>query len=361
MKNHIAAARTRRMAAWAFLGVALMCSACGASAEGNSVEAPEPTEVETSAPASSPDAAPEPTLPPEPSSVAFSETSDVPYMTIDGVPLMMDVFVPVGGGPSPVVVSFHGLGNEAKDMAETTAVAEAAAAAGLLVFTPTWIAGSPFPITSDTFETWDNTVSCAIGFAQQIAPEIGGDPTTTVVDGFSAGAGAALLFASQDPRVEPIPGCQTDELPTQAAGFVMGDVESWLYSPNFDDAFTSEPEAIQTRLAALIGPNAWEYGADATFQLWASENGLPPRGIGDLSDGSGWFARRDPDGFIRADLERIDQLSDGEVDQIDASQLLELRLTEAGIEAALDVYPGGHTTLDKVADIVGYLLVAAGL
>ena len=292
-------------------------------------------------------------------SPAFSESSDIVYMTIDVVELSMDVFTPPGDGPWPVVVSFHGLGNEGKDMMETAAVAEAAAAEEMVVFTPTWIAGNPFPITSKTFETWDNTVSCAIAFAQENASEYGGDPTKTVVDGFSAGAGAALLFASQDPRVEPILGCETDQLPTPVAGFVLGDVEAWLHSENFDDAFASESEAIQARLAALIGPRSWEHGADAEFHLWVSEKGTTPRTIGEPSDDSGWFAQRDPDGSIQADLERLDQFADGVVDQVDAGQLLNLRLEDAGIETTLDLYPGGHTTLDKVPEIVAYLQAAA--
>ena len=52
------------------------------------------------------------------------------------------------------------------------------------------------------------------------------------------------------------------------------------------------------------------------------------------------------------DLESLDQLADGVVTYVDAGQLLELRLAEAGIEVTLDEYPGGHTTQDKVPEIV---------
>jgi acetyl esterase/lipase len=229
----------------------------------------------------------------------------------------------------------------------------------MVVFTPTWIAGDPFPITSKTLETWDNTVSCAVAFAQQHAAEYGGDPTNTIVDGFSAGAGAALLFASQDPRVAPIAGCETAVLPAPVTGFVIGDAEAWLHSQNFDGVFASELDEAQARLAALIGPGSWDHGAGAVFHLWVAENGTNPRTIGDPSDDSGWFAQRDPDRSIQADLERLDQFADGVVTYVDAGQLLNLRLAEAGIEATLDLYPGGHTTLDKVPEIVGYLQATA--
>jgi hypothetical protein len=47
------------------------------------------------------------------------------------------------------------------------------------------------------------------------------------------------------------------------------------------------------------------------------------------------------------------------VTYVDSGELLNLRLAEAGIEATLDVYPGGHTTTNKVSEIVGYLQEAA--
>jgi hypothetical protein len=78
-----------------------------------------------------------------------------------------------------------------------------------------------------------------------------------------------------------------------------------------------------------------------------------------MSDESGWFAQRDPDGSIREDLDQLGQLEDGTITYIDAGQLLALRLSEAGIEVTLDEYPGGHTTHDKVPELVGYLQAAA--
>ena len=71
------------------------------------------------------------------------------------------------------------------------------------------------------------------------------------------------------------------------------------------------------------------------------------------------LALRDPDGSIRADLGRLDQLEDGIISNVDAAQLLQLRRSEAGFEATIDEYPGGHTTLDKLPEIVGYLKAAA--
>jgi len=39
--------------------------------------------------------------------------------------------------------------------------------------------------------------------------------------------------------------------------------------------------------------------------------------------------------------------------------LLGLRLEEAGIKVTVDGYPGEHTTVDKVPELVGYLTEVA--
>jgi hypothetical protein len=70
-----------------------------------------------------------------------------------------------------------------------------------------------------------------------------------------------------------------------------------------------------------------------------SEGGPNPRSIDGPVGPSGWFAPRDPNGSIQSDLERLDQFEDGVVTYVDAGQLLELRLSEAGIDVTLDQYP----------------------
>jgi len=291
---------------------------------------------------------------------AFTETTDLVYMNQNGVELLMDVYVPVGDGPWPVVVAFHGLDSNVKDELSTVAVAEAAAAEGMLVFTPTWIVFDPppFPLTVDTFRGFTAAANCAVAFAQQSAPDLGGDPATTVLHGFSGGAGAALL-AAVEPSDTAIAGCETNASPTLVNGAVLGDGEYFLHSENFETAFESDLEAMQTEVALMNEAANWPPGLNAKFFLWVAASGTGSRGIGDPTDESGWLAMRDPDGSIRADLERLNQLEDGIISNVDAAQLLVLRLTEAGFEATVDEYPGGHTTLDKLPEIVGYLRAAA--
>jgi predicted esterase len=225
------------------------------------------------------------------------------------------------------------------------------------VFVPSWFPVEPLPFTPDKLQISRDVANCALAFAQQHAADHGGDPTRLVADGFSAGILPALLV-TLEPAAEPIPGCGTDAVPTPVRGVVLGDGDSFLYTRNFDDAFDADPTTMQRQLSAWLDASEWPPDLDAEFFVWTAGDGTNPRRIGDPADETGWLAERDPDGSIRADLERLGQLEDGIVSYVDAGQLLELRLSEGGLTVTLDEYPGGHTTRDKVQEIVGYFLAA---
>lgn len=291
---------------------------------------------------------------------AFTKTSDMAYMTVDGVELLMDVYTPAGDGPWPVVVAFHGLDSRGKDSEDNIPVAEAAAAEGMLVFAPSWIVWDPppFPFTISSFEGWRQAANCAVAFAQQNAAALGGDPADTILYGFSAGAGAALIAAVQ-PTVAPVDGCETDASPLLASGAVLGDGVYFLHNEDFDAAFDADLEGMQAEVAALVDPTNWPEDLNAKFKLWVAQEGTNPRTFVDPWDETGWLALRDPTGSIRADLEQLGQLEDGVISTVDAGQLLAFRLSEAGFEVILDEYPGGHTVGNKVPELVGYLKEAA--
>ena len=116
---------------------------------------------------------------------------------------------------------------------------------------------------------------------------------------------------------------------------------------------------MRAEVAFMNEAKHWPPNMDAKFFMWVAASGTGSRAIGELPDESGWLALRDPDGSIRADLERLNQLEDGIISNVDSAELLALRLTEAGFEANVDEYPGGHTTIDKLPEIVGYLKAAA--
>jgi acetyl esterase/lipase len=273
--------------------------------------------------------------------------------------MAVDIYAPDGGGPWPVVVAFHGISSATRAAETNTVVAEAAAARGMVVFAPTWIVGEPFPITIDSLRSMRSSGSCALAFAQQHAAEYGGDPARTVVYGFSAGTGPALL-AAVAPSTGPIPGCGSGGTPAPVAGVVLGDGEYFWHSENFDDAFRDDPSATRAELARLVDPAGWRDDVDAGFSLWAAADGTAPRSVGDPQDAAGWLAVRDPDGSIRSDLRSLGLLDDGVVTDVDSGRLLAFRLSGAGLDVTWRTYPGGHTTLDKVPEIVAELRTAAG-
>ena len=285
----------------------------------------------------------------------YALTPNVPYMSIDGRDVYLDIYAPTNEGPWPVVVAFHGQG--ARDARTTYDVAIEAAAQGMLVFVPTWLDGHSFPITSDVMDMQRQEASCAVAFAQEQATGLGGDPDRTVAYGFSAGLTPAMS-AALAPVEGPIPGCATDLSPTSVTAVVAGEGDYFLYTQIFDEAFRGDPVGMPAHGAAFVDPTAWPTDLDATFFLWTAGDGSEPRTVGDPTDETDFLAQRDPTGSIRADLERLGQLDDGVITLVDAGRLMADRLGAAGLEVTLDEYPGAHTTLDKVPELIGYLQAA---
>lgn len=299
----------------------------------------------------------EPSGKPSPSatSAGFTRTSDVVYMTANDTDLLLDVYTPDGEGPWPVVVAFHGLDSDGKSARDMTPVVEAAAAEGMVIFAPSWIIWNPppFPFKWERFTGWKQAASCAVAFAQENAADYGGDAARTVAYGFSAGAGAGMV-ATLEPSTEPVAGCRTDAVPLPVTGAVLGEGEYFLHSENFDEAFAAAPRKMEAEVAGLTEPKNWPADLDARIFLWVADEATSPRSIDDPAN-QGWFDERDPDGSIRADLKALGRLEDGRVTSIDAGELMKLRLGEAGLDVTLDSYPGGHTTANKIPELVAYL------
>jgi acetyl esterase/lipase len=257
-----------------------------------------------------------------------------------------------------VAVVFHERSSDGKDTATTSSIAEAAASAGMVVFAPTWYTGDPFPLGIDDIDRLGDAGNCAVAFARTHAGEHGGDPTRIVVFGFSAGTGPALVSAL-DPAEDEIPGCRSPSTGATVAGAVVGDGETFWHSAAFDGAFGEDLDVMQESVASLTDPTLWPPDLDTEFFVWAAAEGTAPRDIDDSTNPT-WLADRDPAGSIRADLERLDQLADGVVSYVDAAQLLDVRLREAGVDVTLEITPGGHTVAEKLPLLVDWLLDAAG-
>ena len=290
------------------------------------------------------------TPPPTPTATpGYSEISRDRYLVVDGLDMAVDAYVPNSPGPWPVVVAFHGRSNEFKDAGSNTMIAEAAAATGSLVFTPTWIAGDPFPLDVGDIVALRHAASCAVAFSQEWADELGGDAADTVVYGFSAGAGPAL--AAMVAPVGNVPGCETAQAPLPVSGAVLGDGEYFFQSQPFDDAFSQDPPAMQEEVARLVDHDRWPADLEHAGLRVGGRVGNRASPLDDPA-APGWLAERDPDGAIRRDLDALGRLDDGIVDYVDAAHLIDLRLREAGVGTELEILPGGHIVDDKVARLV---------
>jgi len=288
-------------------------------------------------------------------------TKDIVYLEMGGNEYLVDVYVPNGEGPWAVVVALHG-GGVYKDDSFTTGVAEAAAEAGMLVFAPNWVVNwPPFSDLDAEFikSAMRPAVLCALAFAQQEAAGYGGDPDRTVVYGYSGGgtSGSDLVLDSSADLAE---GCLTQTPPVAPVGGVFGDAEHFYHPAWWDGAFDEDAEAMQAITADSIDPASWTADLSTRFRIWAASAGSFPRTFDDPWDEDGWFALRDPDGTIRADLDELGELDDGIISYIDAGLLLATRLQQAGYDATFEIVPGDHMTALRVPEVVAYLLDAAG-
>ncbi len=112
-------------------------------------------------------------------------TKDIVYLEMNGHEYLVDVYVPAGHGPWPVVVALHGA-TVYKNNSILTVIAKAAAEAGMLVFAPNWVAQWP-ALSAEFVRSEGPVLPCALAFAQQEAARYGGDPARTVVYGHSGG------------------------------------------------------------------------------------------------------------------------------------------------------------------------------
>jgi acetyl esterase/lipase len=197
-----------------------------------------------------------------------------------------------------------------------------------------------------------------LAFAQQEAALYGGDPNRTVIYGISGGATAGAQWVL-GPKLDLTSGCLAQTPPIAPVGAVFGDAEYFRHATWWDGAFDQDIEEMQTITAETVDPAFWNTDLPKRILVWVAADGSFPRSFDDPWDNNGWFAQRDPDGTIREDLDALGELDDGVITYIDEGLLLAHRLQQAGIDATFEILPGGHTSLDKVPEIVAYLLDVA--
>jgi len=293
-----------------------------ASLPPNAVAAPTPTVTASQAPA------------PTPSVVT---TGDLAYEAADTkpAPALLDVYAPAKPGRWPVVVMFHGFqGSKSDQVAYARRVAEL----GFVVFAPTW--NSSMPTIRGDNQAPIAQAACAVAFARTHAAEYGGDPSTMIVFGHSAGAHPASLIAFARP--EPTKGCP--------GGATLGPVNAlvtwegnWLLSAtepsvmDWDGLLAAEPGIMnavtpwaylprhkELRVVVLVSDHPGSFFERAAGDPWAADS---------------WLAVRDPSGDLRRQLEANGAFADGKLDFVDVQQLLFSVLRAQGNPVSLDVMP----------------------
>ena len=287
---------------------------------------------------------------------------DITFLETDGHEYLVDVYVPTGEGPWPVVVNFHGMEAGLKDDSHVTVVAEAAAEAGMVVFAPNWVEefSDPSNLNAKFIGSTRPVYACALAFAQQEAAAYRGDPNHTVTYGYSAGVAPALPLAV-GPIPDLPPDCLTQTSPVAPVGAVLGDGDHFFSLAFWDASFEAEAEEMQAFVAGRVDPVSWTADQSTRFHIWAAADGTFPRPFDDPWDDEGWLAQRDPDGTIREDLDELGELDDGIITYVDGGLLLATRMRQAGFDATFDLSPGGHSNLVAyLPEVVAYLLDAAG-
>ncbi len=112
----------------------------------------------------------------------------VPY----GLGKLMDVYLPARPGPSPVVLLWHGVGPDERDV--LAALAATTARLGVVVTVPDWRSTQPDRGRAQLFASLD--------FVRDRAAALGGDPGSITLAGWSLGGRAAAGIAV-NPAVTP--------------------------------------------------------------------------------------------------------------------------------------------------------------
>ncbi len=97
----------------------------------------------------------------------------------------LDVHIPEGPGPFPVVVMIHGVAMSRSGLAP---LAEAVSDAGIVVFNADVRMNEPFDETIDD-------IACAVRYASAESPSYRGDPSDLTLFGFSGGAATGIVVA----------------------------------------------------------------------------------------------------------------------------------------------------------------------
>lgn len=323
------------------MSLALLAAACGG---GGSTDAGDDVTT-TAAPTTA-----APTTAEVATSYAVATDEDVVYFDDGAVELAMNVYYPEESGPWPLVVVYHGM-----TTLPSNAVASHIAEMGAVAAAPRWLDSTG--MTGEEYVSGDllDRAACATSTAQMIGPDYGADPTQTVVVGFSAGihpAGWVGLGVVRDDVCDA-------PLSELVRGVVLGDSQFILFEPAFDAAFADEASLADDTNARFLDPTRWNMSPEASVYLWTSGTNYS-RAIDYPVPSESWIHARNATGDLIVDLELVDAFEDGKIDWMDNALLMELRMSEAGIEVFHESVGGSHSYSSAVYEGIRNMLTTIG-
>jgi acetyl esterase/lipase len=160
----------------------------------------------------------------------------------------LDVYAPAEGGPHPVAVMLHG-GPGVIDKEWTAGWAQLVAEDGWVVFAPTWGVGGPEALAlpmHEKVEAFYRQAACSIAFARAHATDYGGDPSSIVLVGHSAGANAAATIVFND--LAPSEGCPGGDAVGPVTSIVTYEGDWLFHDTMWDSVVRDDPQVLTTGL-----------------------------------------------------------------------------------------------------------------
>jgi dienelactone hydrolase len=324
--------------------IAVLVTACGAASTPAPTVAPSPPTGSPPAAASSPAVTSSPEAAPSPTMAAAELERDIQFESSNDLnPTgVLDRYTPATGGHWPVVVMFHG-DPASVDKQYLQRYALAVAGLGYLVYAPTW--GKPGGDAYRALSITDRLLAggaqaaCAVEFARADAAANGGDASTLVLFGHSAGGNMAAQVAFARPA--PTPGCLGGHTLGTIDGLVTWEGDWLLGNSAWDGVLGDAPELMEA-----ITP--WAHLAEQPnlpVAMVVSEHTFA-RAMPDATAVDAFLAPRDPTGSIRATLEAEKALDDGMFGLDEEQTLLYDTLHAQGNPVTLDLMPdSSHESL----------------
>lgn len=251
------------------------------------------------------------------------------YYSDGDVTLSMSVFFPSSGsGPWPVAVAYH---THCVPDCSADPLAKELASRGAVVFAPAWV-----PSLEQAEEYVDGALfdraACAVGAAQAMAEDFGGDPRATTVIGQGGGEHPAAWVALGITRYRD---CD-EPVQYRPTGLVVGNPQFVFQQDFWDPAFDDPTSNARDTIDRFLNAERWETSDDLFVLTLATEYQGNSREVS-INGADAWLADRDTTGTLAEDLADVAAFDDELILFADNARLFDFHLRGAGIDSSLVV------------------------